>query len=724
MKKIILAFLCGVIPYLLAGCGSDQHDGSPNTNSGFITFQLSWDSSSRSPQLSKTLAPATDVCVDYGVTTINASVINASEQTVATASEDCFEHSMIISGVPVGTVSVVIEGIVGTTVAWRGQATGINVVAGQTANAGTIPMTYEGSDHTPPTVQSPNPADEATGVSLGTSVSAVFSEPVVTASVNPSTFTLTCSTTTITGTVVYDSSTRTATFDPSSLLPASSNCTATITTGVEDLAGNHLAPDYPWSFTTGTAPISPPAAPTGLTATAESSSNIRLSWTDNSDNETGFKIERSSTSASTGFEEIAITGANVISYNSTSLSPSTTYWYQIRAYNSAGNSAYSNVDNATTQALPIPSAPTGVSAIGGNSQATISWTASSGTVSSYTVYYSTTDPVTTASPTKVMGITGTSTIITGLANGTAYFFIVTAVNPSGESAASTPQVWAIPGVTAGVNWTIRTSGTTDNLYAITSSNYQYVAVGGNSTTYQDTILTSPDGSAWTIRTTGNTNTWLYGITWSGSQFVAVGQNGAIFTSPDAITWTRHLTGNTSFLESIVWSGSQFVAVGANGTILTSPDGNTWTSRTSGTTNYLESIVWSGTQFVAVGVNGTILTSPNGITWTSRAYATNTLLGIAWSGTQFVAVGVNGTILTSPDGVTWANRTSGTTNILRSIVWSGTQLVAVGSGGKILASPNGVTWTSRTSGTTDDLWGVDWRGRFVAVGWNGRILTSQ
>jgi Galactose oxidase-like, Early set domain/Fibronectin type III domain/Glyoxal oxidase N-terminus len=89
-----------------------------------------------------------------------------------------------------------------------------------------------------------------------------------------------------------------------------------------------------------------PAAPTNLMATAVSRSQINLSWTDNSDNETGFKVERSKNGR--GFSQIATLGANVTTYSSTGLSRNTTYYYWVRAYNTGGNSAYSNIASATT----------------------------------------------------------------------------------------------------------------------------------------------------------------------------------------------------------------------------------------------------------------------------------------------------------------------------------------------------------------------------------------
>jgi hypothetical protein len=101
---------------------------------------------------------------------------------------------------------------------------------------------------------------------------------------------------------------------------------------------------------------------------------------------------------------------------------------------------------------------------------------------------------------------------------------------------------------------------------------------------------------------------LYGVTWSGSQFVAVG-TGAILTSPDGRTWTAQNSDTPQVLEGVTWSGSQFVAVGYSGAIVTSPDGRTWTPQNSGTSENLYGVTWSGSQFVAVGHSGAILTSP-------------------------------------------------------------------------------------------------------------------
>jgi hypothetical protein len=97
-----------------------------------------------------------------------------------------------------------------------------------------------------------------------------------------------------------------------------------------------------------------PAAPNGLTATPVSPTQISLGWTDNSDNETGFKIERKTGTGDWPGSEIATVAAGVIAYPNTGLAPATSYTYRIRACNAAGCSGYSNEISQTTPGAPMP----------------------------------------------------------------------------------------------------------------------------------------------------------------------------------------------------------------------------------------------------------------------------------------------------------------------------------------------------------------------------------
>ncbi len=115
----------------------------------------------------------------------------------------------------------------------------------------------------------------------------------------------------------------------------------------------------------------PPAAPSGLVATATSSSSIQLSWTDNATNEAGFKVERSTDGVS--FLQVALVGANVTGWTNNSLAAGTTYYYRVRAYEGAANSAYSNLAVATTSAGPA--APSNLSATATSSSSiALAWT--------------------------------------------------------------------------------------------------------------------------------------------------------------------------------------------------------------------------------------------------------------------------------------------------------------------------------------------------------------
>ncbi len=114
-------------------------------------------------------------------------------------------------------------------------------------------------DTTPPLVSSTTPSAGATGVGLSATVGATFNEPLDPASVTASTFELrSAGNALLSSTVAYNATTRTATLTPSSALLPSSTYTATVRGGgtdprIKDAAGNSLAANLSWSFTTGSA---------------------------------------------------------------------------------------------------------------------------------------------------------------------------------------------------------------------------------------------------------------------------------------------------------------------------------------------------------------------------------------------------------------------------------------------------------------------------------------
>lgn len=190
-------------------------------------------------------------------------------------------------------------------------------------------------------------------------------------------------------------------------------------------------------FTGGTLPPPPavPVVPTGLTATG-GTGQVSLAWAAVS-NATSYNIYYATASGVTTANGTKIP-ASTNSYVQTGLTTATTYYYIVTALNSAGESVASTQVSAATASTPpvptAPAAPTGVSAVGGTQQATISWPVVSG-ATSYNLYWSKTAGVTKATGTKIAGATSPA-VQTGLSDSTTYYYIVTAVNSAGESAAS------------------------------------------------------------------------------------------------------------------------------------------------------------------------------------------------------------------------------------------------------------------------------------------------
>lgn len=185
------------------------------------------------------------------------------------------------------------------------------------------------------------------------------------------------------------------------------------------------------SATTTSAPTVP-AAPIGVSAVG-GNNQVTISWLAVA-GATSYNIYWSTTTGVT-----PLTGTQIANATSpfiqTGLAMSTTYFYVVTAVNAAGESAPSTQASATTNATPTPPvAPTGVNAVGGTSQVTITWSAVAG-ATSYNLYWSTTTGVTPATGTLITNVTSPF-IHTGLATSTTYFYVLTALNAVGTSAPS------------------------------------------------------------------------------------------------------------------------------------------------------------------------------------------------------------------------------------------------------------------------------------------------
>ncbi len=185
-------------------------------------------------------------------------------------------------------------------------------------------------------------------------------------------------------------------------------------------------------------PPAEPAAPSNLSALAPACNQIDLGWNDNSDNENGFKIERRTDGSS--FSQIDTVGANVKTYEDTGLAGETQYWYQVKAYNDAGDSGYSNTDNATTHtcgSTEPPAAPSGLKANArGKSKIALNWTDNSNNEDGFRIYRGL-DVNDLDFLVASVGPDITSYVDKGLDSKTTYFYKVCAYKGDGESCSGT-----------------------------------------------------------------------------------------------------------------------------------------------------------------------------------------------------------------------------------------------------------------------------------------------
>jgi len=183
-----------------------------------------------------------------------------------------------------------------------------------------------------------------------------------------------------------------------------------------------------------------PSVPTGLSVTSSGANTVSLSWTA-STGATTYNVKRATTSGGT-YTTVGTTTDPTVTYTDT-VTGGSTYYYEVSAVNLGGESANSSYVSAAPT-LGVPYAPTGLAATPGDSQVALTWTAPAvGSPTSYNVYRSTTSGSGYAVITTSGAQTTTSYIDSTAINGTTYYYVVSAVNATGEGANSS-QVSATP----------------------------------------------------------------------------------------------------------------------------------------------------------------------------------------------------------------------------------------------------------------------------------------
>jgi hypothetical protein len=270
----------------------------------------------------------------------------------------------------------------------------------------------------------------------------------------------------------------------------------------------------------------PPSAPSGLTVTAVAAAQINLKWTDNSTDETGFKLEWSA-NGTTGWTQAAVFAANAATGADGTVPCATTRYYRVSAVGAAGTSAATAAVSATTTACPalVPAAPSGLSALVSGETVNLSWTDNSNNETGFRAEWSA-DGASNWTELSRPAQNATSASDSGLACGVTRYYRVLAYNANGSSAASAsvsasgvpcppPPPTAPSGLTAIVSGTNINLAWTDNSSnetgfkiersADTGATWtQIVLTAANVTAYADTTAACGNRYGYRVRATNNT----------------------------------------------------------------------------------------------------------------------------------------------------------------------------------------------------------------------------
>ncbi len=331
----------------------------------------------------------------------------------------------------------------------------------------------------------------------------------------------------------------------------------------------------------------------------------------------------------------------------------------------------------------------------------------------------------------------------------AYAGILRVTDDDGNTALDTVVVAV---ASHGTEWVERVSGTSFPLTGIAWTGTQFVATGA-----PGSVLTSPDGITWTTHAAPS----LSEIVWTGKKLVATvggGLDTVFYTSTDGVNWSRGslpwiVMGPGGAASISTADSTAFISRSHSGFVARSEDhGATWfvdslpptLDPVDGPIAGFNAYTRHAGRLVAVGPNGLTASSAGNGIWTRHTSSTSfprpyggvydyTMQAIVSTGTHAVAVGYSGHVMRSTDGITWMQprvvggipQQEGGSSLgdLYDVVWTGEVLVAVGTHYHVLSADGGANWSQVSTGALN-LTAIAWNGtRLVAVGPEGRIVTS-
>lgn len=399
-----------------------------------------------------------------------------------------------------------------------------------------------------------------------------------------------------------------------------------------------------------------PGAVTGVSAAA-GSNQVSLNWSAAAGAAT-YNIARSNTSG--GPYSTIASGISATNYADTGLVNGTMYYYVISATNASGTGANSSEVSAKPMP-PLPAAPTGLAATGKIQEIDLSWTASA-YASSYNVKRSSSNggPYTTIAS----GVTSTNYNNTGLSDGATYYYVVTAVNLSGESSNSTQ---------ASATTTLTTPGAVTGLVAVANSDQVTLTWNAvaNATSYTISRA-NVSGGPYTVIASGVATTSYVnaGLTNGTTYYYVVAAVNNAGTGPNSVE-----VNGTPAAQNLFWDTTTAAGLGNGSGSWDAGITQTWSNTSAGASNPL--LPW--------------LNDDNAFFQTGGAFTATIGTGVTLkvgSINQLVA----GTAATISGGTLQINTNAGITNA----VGGGNSALTINSA-VVLNSPNVVIDNETTSG---------------------------
>lgn len=476
-----------------------------------------------------------------------------------------------------------------------------------------------------------------------------------------------------------------------------------------------LGPTTPSAWSATASVEVPPALPIDFSATALSSSQIVLTWSD-SVGETAYTIERDD---GTGFfETVARLPADAVKWVDVALPAGTSATYRLGV---EGGGVYGRTTAPASAMTPAGSdsilwqrATTSLTHLFGVAYGAGRWVAV-GTGGAITTSADAADWSAVASP--------ASTTLEAVAFGGGAFV---AVGASGTVLTSVD----------GLAWTAAGPGTSDDLVDVASAPGRFVAVSPTGNAW-----TATDPAVWTPLAVPTGHAWV-SIDVVDGGFALVAADGQIFQAGGSATGWQPLRGPAPAAETPFFWTRTDLAASATRVVAAGPAGRWsdqalpldaagWSELADGSFTYLNAIAFGNGVFCGVGLNGRTRTTTDGAFWVDGDQAGDSLEAVAFGAGRFVAVGRRGLITTSTDGLAWqvAQPAEGTTEALFAVGSNANQTILVGNDTILRRAHGGSDWQPASFAVSGNpyvvsLHDVTWaNGQWTVVGAGRLVLTS-